>query len=120
MKLKSISARVLSCVAILVIAVIQISAQESPEKLPTKEDLANNNKLFIELATKYLHWDVPTDPIHIVAPPLFCRHQRSQFLALCYFGRKHFAEYRNTELRSDDRPVDQNARLQTRGHQDYY
>ena len=71
MKLKSISARVLSCVAILVIAVSQISAQESPEKLPTKEDLANNNKLFVELATKYLHWDEPTDPIHIVGPLYF-------------------------------------------------
>lgn len=48
-----------------------VAAQESPEKLPTKEDLANNNKLFIELATKYLHWDEPTDPIHIVGPLYF-------------------------------------------------
>ena len=29
--------------------------------MPTKEDLANNNKLFIELASKYLHWDEPTE-----------------------------------------------------------
>ena len=39
--------------------------------LPTKEDLANNNKLFIELASKYLHWDEPADPIHIVGPLYF-------------------------------------------------
>ncbi len=46
-------------------------AQELPENLPSKEDLAKNNKLFIELATKYLHWDEPTDPIHIVGPLYF-------------------------------------------------
>jgi metallo-beta-lactamase class B len=44
-------------VAIVVVAGAQAFAQELPAKLPTKEDLAKNNKLFIELATKYLHWD---------------------------------------------------------------
>ena len=52
-------------------AAVTASAQEAPEKLPTKEDLANNNKLFIELATKYLHWDEPADPIHIAGPLYF-------------------------------------------------
>lgn len=46
-------------------------AQELPEKLPTKEDLANNNKLFAELASKYLHWEEPADPSHIVGPLYF-------------------------------------------------
>ena len=46
-------------------------AQESPQKPPTKEDLAKNNKLFIELASKALHWDEPTDPIKIVGPLYF-------------------------------------------------
>ena len=71
MKLNLRSARVLRCVVILAIAVAQAAAQESPEKLPTKEDLANNNKFFIELGTKYLHWDEPTEPIHIVGPLYF-------------------------------------------------
>ena len=66
--MKTISVIVLSCVAILA---MQASAQEAPAKLPTKEDLANNNKLFLELASKYLHWDEPTDPIHIVGPLYF-------------------------------------------------
>jgi metallo-beta-lactamase class B len=57
--------------ALLALAATSASAQEAPEKLPTKEDLANNNKLFIELATKYLHWDEPTDPIHIAGPLYF-------------------------------------------------
>jgi hypothetical protein len=35
------------------IAVTSSLAQELSEKLPTKEDLAKNNKLFVELATKY-------------------------------------------------------------------
>lgn len=71
MKSKSISALLLSCVAILVIALSQASGQESPQKTPTMEDLANNNKLFIELATKSLHWDEPADPIHIAGPLYF-------------------------------------------------
>jgi len=71
MKAKSVLARVLGCLAVLAVVMSHVSAQESPEKLPTKEDLANNNKLFIELATKYLHWDEPTDPIHIVGPLYF-------------------------------------------------
>ena len=55
----------------LVIAGKQAFGQEAPEKLPTKEDLAKDNRLFIELASKYLHWDEPTDPIHIAGPLYF-------------------------------------------------
>jgi metallo-beta-lactamase class B len=61
----------LGVVAMCVIAVTSSLAQELPEKLPTKEDLAKDNKLFAELATKYLHWEEPTDPIHIVGPLYF-------------------------------------------------
>ena len=61
----------LGAAAMFGIAVTSSLAQELPEKLPTKEDLAKNNKLFAELATKYLHWDEPTDPIHIVGPLYF-------------------------------------------------
>jgi len=45
--------------------------QELPEKLPTKEDLAKDNKLFLELATKALKWDVPAEPVRIVGPLYF-------------------------------------------------
>jgi metallo-beta-lactamase class B len=45
-------------------------AQELPKGI-TAEDLANNNKLFIELANKALHWDEPSDPVKIVGPLYF-------------------------------------------------
>jgi metallo-beta-lactamase class B len=70
-ELKLISSILVIMVAALAMAVIPVSAQEAPEKLPTKEDLAKNNKLFIELATKALHWDEPTDPIKIVGSLYF-------------------------------------------------
>jgi metallo-beta-lactamase class B len=44
------------------------AAQELPRDAPTKEQLAKDNKLFIELATKYLKWDEPAEPIKIVGP----------------------------------------------------
>jgi metallo-beta-lactamase class B len=65
------AALLLGVAAMFIIAVTSSLAQELPEKLPTKEDLAKNNRLFVELATKYLHWDEPTDPIHIVGPLYF-------------------------------------------------
>ena len=60
----------LTCVAILILVPSQALGQETG-KLPTKEDLATNNKLFIELASKHLHWDEPADPVHIVGPLYF-------------------------------------------------
>jgi metallo-beta-lactamase class B len=45
-------------------------AQE-PSQGVTAEDLAKNNKLFIELATKALHWDEPTEPVKIAGPLYF-------------------------------------------------
>jgi metallo-beta-lactamase class B len=48
-----------------------VNAQDLPKNTPTKEQLAKDNRLFIELATKYLHWDEPSEPIHIVGPLYF-------------------------------------------------
>jgi len=48
--------------------VLPAGAQDLPPNAPTKEQLANNNKLFIELATKYLKWDEPAEPIRIAGP----------------------------------------------------
>jgi metallo-beta-lactamase class B len=50
---------------------LSASAQDLPPSAPTKEQLANDNKLFIELATKYLKWDEPAEPIRIVGPLYF-------------------------------------------------
>jgi metallo-beta-lactamase class B len=46
-------------------------AQTLPSTLPTKEELAKNNKLFLELASKYLKWEEPTEPLKIVGPLYF-------------------------------------------------
>ena len=46
-------------------------SQELPGHLPTKEQLANDNKLFMRLASKALKWDVPTEPLKIVGPLYF-------------------------------------------------
>ncbi|RDL52486.1 Metallo-beta-lactamase L1 type 3 [Ensifer sp. M14] len=46
-------------------------AQDVSRPLPTKEDLAKNNKLFITLARKALKWDEPAEPIKMVGPLYF-------------------------------------------------
>jgi len=61
----------LSFTAAMLAIVPTLSTQDAPQKPPTKEELAKNNKLFIELASKALHWDEPTDPIKIVGPLYF-------------------------------------------------
>ena len=45
-------------------------SQELPKGI-TAEELATNNKLFIELATKALHWDEPASPVRIAGPLYF-------------------------------------------------
>lgn len=39
--------------------------QELPPTLPTKDDLAKDNKLFLSIATKALKWEEPTEPVKI-------------------------------------------------------
>jgi metallo-beta-lactamase class B len=57
-----------------VIAVIALggalaaNAQGLPPKVPTKEELAKDNRLFISLASKQFHWEEPTEPTKIVGP----------------------------------------------------
>jgi len=46
-------------------------AQELPKSLPTKEQLANDNALFLKLARTALKWDVPAEPLKIVGPIYF-------------------------------------------------
>jgi metallo-beta-lactamase class B len=49
----------------------KICAQTLPPNLPTKEDLAKDNNLFLSLARKVLKWDVPAEPLKIVGPLYF-------------------------------------------------
>jgi metallo-beta-lactamase class B len=48
-----------------------VSAQGLPPNLPTKEQLAKDNKLFITLASKALKWEEAAEPIRIVGPLYF-------------------------------------------------
>jgi metallo-beta-lactamase class B len=47
------------------------AAQTLPPNVPTKEQLANDNNLFISLAKKFLKWEDPEEPTKIVGPIYF-------------------------------------------------
>src|SRR6188768_2751615 len=52
----------------------QAQAQGLPQELPnrpTKEQLANDNNLFMALAKKVLKWEEPEEPVRIVGPLFF-------------------------------------------------
>ena len=53
-------------VAFLLGLAIQAGSQTLPQNLPTKDDLAKDNNLFLTLARKALKWDELADPIRIV------------------------------------------------------
>ncbi|MBU1316798.1 MAG: subclass B3 metallo-beta-lactamase [Alphaproteobacteria bacterium] len=57
--------------ALMVIPVAATRAQQMPRDLPTKEDLAQDNNLFLTLARKALKWDEPVEPIRMVGPLYF-------------------------------------------------
>ena len=61
--------RPLTFLALLVITTAPTFAQDTPKNI-TKEDLANNNKLFIELAKKSLKWEEPAEPDGSTTSPL--------------------------------------------------
>lgn len=48
----------------------EIAPGDSP-KLPTREELASNNRLFLRLAGKSLKWEEPAEPAHIIGPLYF-------------------------------------------------
>jgi metallo-beta-lactamase class B len=49
----------------------QDAAKAAPAKMPTKEELAGNNALFLALARKALKWEEPADPMRIGGPIYF-------------------------------------------------
>jgi metallo-beta-lactamase class B len=58
--------------AILLLPLVQAaSAQSLPPNLPTKEQLAKDNNLFLALARKALKWEDPEEPVKIVGPIYF-------------------------------------------------
>jgi metallo-beta-lactamase class B len=54
----------------ILFALTSVAAGQAPN-LPTKDQLAKDNNLFLSLARKALKWDVPADPIKIVGPLYF-------------------------------------------------
>ncbi|MDA9421449.1 beta-lactamase [Bradyrhizobium sp. CCBAU 53380] len=60
---------ILSATAVL--AASPAMAQTLPPNLPTKEQLANDNSLFLALAKKALKWEEPVEPVRIVGPIYF-------------------------------------------------
>ncbi|WP_256754605.1 subclass B3 metallo-beta-lactamase [Mesorhizobium sp. Mes31] len=49
----------------------KLTAEDIAKEGITKERLAQDNKLFITLATKFLHWQEPQEPFHIAGPLYF-------------------------------------------------
>jgi len=50
---------------------LDTNAQSAPTAMPTEEKLANDNKLFLSLATMKLKWEEPAEPVHIAGPLYF-------------------------------------------------
>lgn len=50
---------------------MNLTKEEIAKSGITKETLAKDNKLFIQLATKFLHWRDPQEPFHIAGPLYF-------------------------------------------------
>ena len=84
---------------------------------PTKEQLANDNKLFLALAKKALKWEEPAEPVQDRRPDLFRRHQGARRVPDHDVRRPHPDEHRHALVRADDRRLDPQARLQAGRHQ---
>ncbi|GLS38304.1 subclass B3 metallo-beta-lactamase BJP-1 [Mesorhizobium tianshanense] len=61
----------LTTAACLLVPTAQTNAQTLPKNVPTKEELANDNNLFLKLARKFLKWDEPEEPVRIAGPIYF-------------------------------------------------
>ena len=48
-----------------------VHAQNLPANVPSKEQLATDNNLFLSLARKGLKWEEPEEPVKIVGPLYF-------------------------------------------------
>jgi metallo-beta-lactamase class B len=57
--------------ALIPLAATLALSQALPPNLPTKEELASNNNLFLTLARRALKWEEPEEPVRIVGPLYF-------------------------------------------------
>jgi metallo-beta-lactamase class B len=58
-------------VAALALGIASLSRAQAPPKAPTMDELAKDNKLFLETAAKHFHWEETTEPVKIVGPLYF-------------------------------------------------
>jgi metallo-beta-lactamase class B len=49
----------------------QADGQTLPPDLPSKEQLANDNNLFLSVARKHLKWEEPDEPVKVIGPLYF-------------------------------------------------
>lgn len=70
-KRTTFAAAVLALLAGLATQTHSQTLPSEPANRPTKEQLANDNNLFLTLARKVLKWEEPTDPVRIVGPIYF-------------------------------------------------
>jgi metallo-beta-lactamase class B len=55
----------------LLLALAWPAAAQTPPDMPSREQLANDNHLFLSLARKALKWEEPAEPLRIVGPIYF-------------------------------------------------
>ena len=91
----------------------QAYAQNAPPNLPTKEQLANDNNLFIAFAKKALHWEEPTEPVRIVGPIYFVGTKGLGAFLITTLRGTHPDEHRHALVRADDRRLHSQTRFQT-------
>ena len=72
------------------------SPQPSP---PTKDELANDNNLFLSVARKALQWEEPTEPGQDRWTDLFRRHERTRCLPFHDLRRSHPDEHGHAVVR---------------------
>ena len=65
------SVELIGMAALVLLVCVSANTQELPKNAPTKEQLANDNKLFMTVANKALKWDEPAEPVKIVGPLYF-------------------------------------------------
>lgn len=57
--------------ALAALAAVLLLGAAEPAATPSREDLAKNNKMFLQGAVKALKWDQPAEPLKIVGPIYF-------------------------------------------------
>ena len=114
----------LPAIAGLLVATGEASrAQDLPpgiDHIPTKEELAKDNNLFLTFARKALKWDEPAEPVKIVGPLYFVG---TEGLGSWLFATSDGLILLNTAMPQTptwSRESIRIARLRSEGHQDHH